>query len=78
MQTRGEVGRRVRIARRARGHSVRALGEQLGRAAGTVYRWEQGRRDPSLDDLRCIAAVLDVEIAWLVTGMGAVRSRQVA
>lgn len=73
MQTRGEVGRRVRTARLARGLSVTALSEQLGRAVGTIYRWEQGRRDPSLEDLRCVAAVLAVELAWLVTGQGAVR-----
>jgi len=69
----GDAGRRVRHARQLRGMTVRALAEQLGRTTGTVYRWEQARRDPCLDDLRAIAALLDVELGWLVSGRGAMR-----
>lgn len=52
-----ERGRRVRIARREAGMTVAALAVALSRSPDTIYRWEQGRSSPSLDDIVAIGRV---------------------
>lgn len=50
-----ERGRRIRSARRDAGLTVEALSVALGRNRDTVYRWEQGRSSPTVDELLRIA-----------------------
>ena len=73
LANRGEIGRRVRVARHLANLRVVALAQALQRVPMTVYRWEQGRRDPPLSDLRRIAKLTGCDLAWLVTGNGAAR-----
>ena len=36
----------------------------------TVYRWEWGQLEPSLENLRALSRVLRCSFNWLVTGRG--------
>lgn len=45
----------MRSARRGAGLSVAALAVALERNPDTIYRWEQGRSSPTLDDIQAIA-----------------------
>lgn len=54
---REERGRRIRSARRDAGLTVEALAVALGRNVDTIYRWEQGRSSPSVDEVVTIARV---------------------
>lgn len=68
MNQRGNIGRRVRIARQSKGLSVRVLAARIERSYHTIYRWEQGKRDPGVDDLRVLAIVLERPVLWFIEG----------
>jgi transcriptional regulator with XRE-family HTH domain len=61
------IGERLRQARRMRGLSQRAL-ESAGVSFAYISRIERGRRIPSLEVIRRLAAALDVSPQWLETG----------
>jgi transcriptional regulator with XRE-family HTH domain len=61
------IGERLRMARRARGLSQRKL-EAAGVSFAYISRIERGRRIPSLEVIRRLAAALDVSPRWLETG----------
>jgi transcriptional regulator with XRE-family HTH domain len=61
------IGERLRTARRARGLSQRKL-ESAGVSFAYISRIERGRRIPSLEVIRRLAAALDVSPRWLETG----------
>jgi transcriptional regulator with XRE-family HTH domain len=62
-----ELGERVRLVRRARGMSQRALAS-VGVSVAYISRIEQGHRVPSLEVIRLLATALDVSPQWLETG----------
>jgi|BEDMetMinimDraft_1075159.scaffolds.fasta_scaffold06280_2 transcriptional regulator with XRE-family HTH domain len=61
-----EVGHRLRLAREAKHLTQPALAELLKVRPQTVSGWEKGTREPDLSQLRRIADVLGVTVAWLV------------
>lgn len=67
---RGDIGRRVRVARKLAGLRVVELAHELGLVPATIYRWEWGRNDPSEEDCRVIATLCRVKYPWLMTGVG--------
>jgi len=56
--------------------SVTALAKAIERSDGAVRKWLRGASEPSVSDLRAIAAATGVSIQWLITGEG--ESRLVA
>jgi transcriptional regulator with XRE-family HTH domain len=60
------LGDRIREARKARSLSQEKLAVELGVSWSTVNRYESGKNTPSLNRLRLIADVLDVEVADLL------------
>ena len=74
MRTRGDIGRRIREARKLAGVRVAELAAALCVGMRTVYRWEQGRNSASIDTLNDIADHLGVSRVWLITGSGEVRA----
>ena len=56
--------------------SVTALARAIGRSDGAVRKWLRGASEPSVSDVRAIAAATGVSIQWLITGEG--ESRLVA
>jgi len=74
MPIRGEIGKRVRVARLLANLRVRDLAAAVQRLPITVYRWETGKNDPSRDDCHVIATLCNVSRAWLETGEGSARA----
>jgi transcriptional regulator with XRE-family HTH domain len=58
-----DVGRRIRILRRQRGLSLRALAERSGLSVNAVSLIERGQSSPTVSTLHRLAAALDVRIA---------------
>jgi transcriptional regulator with XRE-family HTH domain len=68
-----DVGRRLRIAREARGKSASALSLEMDPSPGRAWASfiENGRiGSPSVDNLKSAAVVLNVSFDWLATGNG--------
>ena len=59
------LGADLRAIRKARGVTLVELAEQLGRSVGWVSQVERDLSEPSVTDLRLIAAALDVSISML-------------
>ena len=62
----GEVGGRLRTARRSAGLTQKQLAEALGVESITVSRWERGVTSPSLPRLRRIAEITETTVSDLV------------
>ncbi|WP_101382715.1 helix-turn-helix transcriptional regulator [Kitasatospora sp. GP30] len=62
LQTRRQVGERIRTWRHIRRYSQERLGEQAGGLdRRTIASFEAGRTPPTLDDLVAIAAALGIQ-----------------
>ena len=57
------LGADLRALRRARGLTLADLADRLGRSVGWLSQVERDKSDPSITDLRHIAAALDVSIS---------------
>lgn len=57
------VGADVRALRRARGLTLAGLSADVGRSTGWLSQVERGLSEPSIDDLRGLAARLDVPLS---------------
>ncbi|HEY9039573.1 MAG TPA: helix-turn-helix domain-containing protein [Roseovarius sp.] len=59
------LGADLRALRKARGVTLADLAQQLGRSVGWLSQVERDLSEPSVADLRSIAAVLDVSLSLL-------------
>src|ERR1700729_978581 len=59
-------GQRLRHVRRARGLTLAALGEKVGRAPSVLSLLETGRREPKLSLIEALADALSVPAAELL------------
>ncbi len=75
----GSLGDRLRRCRKARGQSANDIAAAVGKSRRrkgrpvhrqTIYRWEWGPREPSLEYLRVLAAHFQCSLSWLVSGAG--------
>ena len=60
------LGHDLRSLRRARGLTLAAMASALGRSVGWLSQVERDLSQPSLDDLRAMAALLDVSVGSLM------------
>lgn len=58
------LGNDVRNLRKSRGMTLSELALKMGRSVGFLSQVERGLSSPSIDDLRIIAAALDIPISW--------------
>ena len=58
----------MRNVRKAKGLTMKELGDMVGVAEVTISAYENGRREPSLDVLCQIADILDCSLDMLVRG----------
>ena len=56
------VGEKIRFYRRKRYMKSNTLAEQIGLSRYAIMDYENGKTEPSLDDLKKIAVVLNVEV----------------
>ncbi len=62
----GRICQVIRANRRAKGITQRAMAKRLYVSYWTYADWEHGRYQMHLDQLECIAAVLETRVAALV------------
>ena len=60
---------RARLAMKTQGISQNQLADLLEMTQGGVQHWLAGSRQPSLEDINRIAAILKVAPAWLTHGL---------
>lgn len=65
-----EMGRRIKMARRAASLSQAQLGEAVGVSRAAISQWEAGMVEPGLTRLRHAANHLGVDVGQLMTGTG--------
>lgn len=58
--------------RKKRGLSQARLAEMVGVEQPTIQRWEKGKREPDLENLKCLAEVLGVTPGSLLDGTAAI------
>lgn len=63
---RRDLGARIRSARQRANLTQQQVAEALGVVAPALSHWESGRREPSVTNLRKIAAALGVSVAFLL------------
>lgn len=62
-----EIGKRILEARKAKGLTLKALGELAGNLKQTrLTNWEQGTRTPGPEEIKQLAEALDVSPAYLM------------
>lgn len=64
------LGGRMSLARDACGLSIEDAARAIGVETPTWAHWENDREEPQPDRLDMIAGVLQVSLAWLVSGRG--------
>jgi transcriptional regulator with XRE-family HTH domain len=63
-----DIGRRIREAREASGHTLRAISDATGVSTSMLSLVERGRTSPSIGTLVAICDALDIPMAKLFTG----------
>ena len=63
-------GDRIAAAREAQALSQKSLAKKLGVASKTLDAWENDLSEPRANRLQMLAGVLNVSIAWILTGEG--------
>lgn len=63
-----ELARRITVLRKQRGLTQSELSELMGVTPQAVSKWETGRAVPDLSRLDELAAVLEVEVTYLLWG----------
>ncbi len=64
------IGHRIKASRESKNISQGELARRLGVSQPSVSDWENGKSEPSVDNLRALAVELDVWFEWLTTGRG--------
>lgn len=62
------LGDRLLYERTTRRISQEELGRMCGRSRKAVWRWEHNEASPSARELAAIAAVLPIDLHWIITG----------
>lgn len=62
------IGERIKSARKERGLTQKGLAAQVGVPYQTIQYWENGRRNPKIDNLQKVADALDTDVNWLLRG----------
>lgn len=65
------IGERIKSARRNSGLTQKGLAAQVGVPYQTIQYWENGRRNPKIDNLQKVADALGVDVNWLLRGAAA-------
>jgi transcriptional regulator with XRE-family HTH domain len=68
VMTASNFGVRLRAARLHMGLSGRVAAQRLHCATGTLYRWERGEFQPSLEKIEQLAELYETSISYLLEG----------
>lgn len=62
------LGKRIRESRERAGIKQAELARRVGVITTTAWRWEDGRMEPGLEQLRKISRETGADLGWLVGG----------
>lgn len=65
-----KIGPRIKGSREQRRLSQGELARRVGVSQPTVSDWENGKTEPTVDNMRSLAVELEVCFEWLATGRG--------
>lgn len=65
-----KIGRRIKESRELKHYSQGELARLVGVSQPTISDWENGKTEPTVDNLRSLAVELDVCFEWMATGRG--------
>lgn len=65
-----KIGHRIKESRELRRLSQGELARRVGVSQPTVSEWENGKTEPTVDNMRALAVELHVCFEWLATGRG--------
>ncbi len=71
MFQRMKIGHRIKESRALKQISQGELARRLGVTQPSISDWENGKTEPSVDNMRTLAVELEVYFEWLATGRGA-------
>ena len=57
---------RLKEARMERNYTQKALAQKIGTTDDSIFSWENGRSQPSLDSLRKLCEALDISADYLI------------
>ena len=66
-----KIGHRIKEAREGKRISQGELARRLGVSQPSISDWENGKTEPSVENMRALAVELEVWFEWLATGRGA-------
>ncbi|WP_428977595.1 helix-turn-helix domain-containing protein [Roseitalea porphyridii] len=72
------LGGRIVSAREAAGLTTAQLARRLGVKSATLQNWETDRSEPRSNKLFMLAGLLNVSPTWLINGLGAAPSDEIA
>lgn len=64
----GDISQRIKQARKALDLTQEYVGKKLGLSKQAIQSYESGRTQPSLENIEKLAAILKVNVQWLITG----------
>lgn len=64
------LGGRLSRTRESKGLAISVVARRVGVKPKTVQEWESDRSEPSVEHLALIERVLDVNLVWLLHGVG--------
>ena len=62
------IRERIKEARQERGLSQEELAQIINSTKSAISRYESGKRQPRIEQLKSIASALDVDVNWLMNG----------
>lgn len=57
---------KLKAIRISKGLTQKQLAEIIGVSQNAIYNWENGKREPKFDTLRCIADALSVPVGYFI------------
>ncbi len=63
-----DLGERIQKARKNKGYSQETLANLFGISRQAIQKWEKGENEPSIDSVKRLAQLLDVDFTYLLTG----------
>ncbi len=64
------LGGRLSRTRESKGLAISVVARRVGVKPKTIQEWESDRSEPSVEHLALIERVLDVNLVWLLHGVG--------
>nr|WP_295469360.1 helix-turn-helix transcriptional regulator [Mesorhizobium sp.] len=64
------LGGRMSRTRESKGLSIAHVARRVGVKPKTIQEWESDRSEPSVEHLKMIEGVLEVNLVWLLHGVG--------